>query len=107
MQTCETCKGNFSITKHRDYNDGELFMSNYPTESRAKYCPFCGKALGRAPEPGLLATLESVSEIIARWSLNRGILDPARLHMSNHDIQEVNNLNLILETAIVGAGGEW
>ena len=42
MQQCPKCESKFSITKHRDYNDGEMKMSNYPTSGHATFCPDCG-----------------------------------------------------------------
>ena len=53
----------------------------------------------------LLAALEEVSEQLAEWRLNDGCLD-AR-NVTPHEQKQLERLELILETAIVEAGGEW
>jgi hypothetical protein len=60
-----------------------------------------------AAAPELLMALEVVSETIARWSNNGGPLDYSRTHISGSEWRELNELNVILENAIVGAGGDW
>jgi len=53
----------------------------------------------------LMKALEEVSEQLAEWSLNDGCLDNKNL--SPHEIRQKERLEVILESAIVGAGGEW
>lgn len=53
----------------------------------------------------LLAALEEVSEQLAEWHLNDGCLDAG--NVTPHEQKQLERLELILETAIVGAGGEW
>ncbi len=55
----------------------------------------------------LLVALEFVSEQIAAWSLNKGPLDFGNGSISNHQQREVERLDLVLEEAIVFAGGNW
>jgi hypothetical protein len=53
----------------------------------------------------LLRALEEISEQLAEWSLNDGCLD--NKNISPHEIRQKERLELILEAAIVEAGGKW
>ena len=58
-------------------------------------------------EKELLTALETVSEQLAEWSLNKGPLDYGNGHLSNQAHQELERLEAVLENAIVQAGGQW
>ena len=56
-------------------------------------------------ESKLLKALVAVSEQLAKWSLNDGCLDFKNI--TNDEQEEKERLELVLEEAIVGAGGKW
>lgn len=51
--------------------------------------------------------LQAVSEQLAAWSLNGGVLDYKNKNVSNAVFWELNRLESVLENALVTATGEW